>query len=107
MANENRSLFWKFVDNFEAFPPELNTEQEFFQYAKVKAELTENQEDALTYSLILRYYSPKLQLYRQLYTLILGSLDHDDRQKLSSCKSWIHYGTDVFCSTQDFLNHLK
>lgn len=99
MATESESLFWKFAESTPVYAEGTTEKEQYAEFSeRAKELLSPLQHDLLNYSLALRYFSPKVQLYRQYLATILETMEEGARNKASSCKSWVHANNQIYCT---------
>ncbi|KAI6191748.1 UDP-glucose:glycoprotein glucosyltransferase 1 [Aphelenchoides bicaudatus] len=93
LAAEDKSLFWKFVDNVlvnsDAKVNELTHEKEYELSLKIASELlTEARTDLLKLALSLRLYSPRVQVHQQI---------GNEYQTATDCSTFVDINGNVVC----------
>jgi len=119
LASEDSDLFWKFVGELAALSAddilslESSTEEEQYNrmLQSVASLLSPIQLDLLHYSMGLRYYSPKVEMHRQLYSTVVGKLDSKVQNKINiteSCQSgFALFKSNVFCTSSELQVAIK
>jgi len=104
---ESPELFWKFVESIHVSEEDNEKKQYEQAIAKASEILSAVQFDLLQYSLSLRYFSPSVQLYRQLHSSFLEDKDVAIRAKVSACKAFVYFNNEAHCSVSQFQERIS
>jgi hypothetical protein len=65
------------------------------------------QMELLQFGISIRHFSPKVELFRQLYTTIIESLSTEQQERTRSCSAWIYLSNVVACSKEEAQDALR
>ncbi len=107
MAHESKDLFWSFLDSLET-TSDSATEQENYQEAiRVASKLLSPvQLSLLEYAIKIRYYSPSVQIHRQLLETLLETRDEQIRNQAHSCSAFAYYNRKIYCTVKELLENI-
>eukprot|EP01116_Phalansterium_solitarium_P000089 TRINITY_DN10057_c0_g1_i1.p1 TRINITY_DN10057_c0_g1~~TRINITY_DN10057_c0_g1_i1.p1 ORF type:complete len:1540 (+),score=753.29 TRINITY_DN10057_c0_g1_i1:74-4693(+) len=99
LAEEGNDLFWKFFEDVSPLS-EASSESDVYNVAVTKASelLSKIQLDLLEFSTALRFFSPRVQLHRQIAGSDLNVLPAEQLQKSLGCSTgFVVLDNEVFC----------
>jgi len=97
MSND---FFWQYLDKFTGVSS-TNTDQQLYDKGNYFASslLSHVEHSMLRFSVSLRFYNPRLEMYRQLYSQVLETLPG---AAVKNCRAWVSVNGQATCSTKDF-----
>jgi hypothetical protein len=107
LFNESPTLFWHFVEQLGVIPEGSEEQQYKFALEKVAPLISEDQSNLLAFSLSTRYFSPSVQVHRQLLDTLLQSLPQEKREQLSQCKAFAYSQGAFACSPSELPSLLE
>jgi hypothetical protein len=84
---------------------QTDSSQDFNNYCK--QHLSGEQFSLLQYALGIRFFSPRVEIQRQLLHETVASLPESLQSKAKSCNAWVHLNNQVACTVDELRSILR